>query len=99
MAFIYLKEPKLKSVAKGTLGYPKYGLTNASILSMVLLLAATPKRVTKGGNKIDTYLCKKRNAKTSVISYLSVPEYGTTNGRNLMGAFTSDSSPKRDKKG
>ena len=58
-----------------------------------------PKGVTEGGNEIDTYLCKKRNAKTRVISYLSVPEYGMTNGSIIMGAFTPDSSPKRGKKG
>ena len=40
------------------------------------------------------YLCKSRNAKTIVISYLSVPEYGMTNGSNLRDAFTLDSTPK-----
>ena len=45
------------------------------------------------------YLCKKKsNAKTNVISYLRVPEYGMTNGSNLRVAFTTDSTPKRGKK-
>ena len=68
-------------------------------LSVALPLTATPKEVTKGGDTINMYLCKKLNSKTSVISYISVPEYGMTNGSNLRGAFTPDSSPKRGKKG
>ena len=52
------------------------------------------------GNKIDMYLCKKKsNAKTSVISYLRVPEYGMANENNLRVAFTPDSTPKGVKKG
>ena len=43
------------------------------------------------------YVKKKSKAKTSVISYLRVPEYGMTNGSNLRVA--SDSTPKRGKKG
>ena len=67
---------------------------------MVLPLTATLKGVAKGGNQIDTsYLSKKRSAKTIVTSYLIVPEYGMTNGSNLIGAFTPDGSPKRGKKG
>ena len=57
------------------------------------------KRGNKMGNNIDMYLCKRRNAKTIVISYLSVPEYGMTNGSKLMDDFTHDSTPKRGKKG
>ena len=45
------------------------------------------------------YVKKKSNAKTNVISYLRVPEYGMTNGSNLRVAFTTDSTPKRGKKG
>ena len=80
------------------LSFRECGLTNASILSVALPLSATPKGVTKGGNKMDMYLCKSRNVKTIVMSYLSVPEYGMTNGRNLRDAFTSDSTPKRGKR-
>ena len=100
MVFIYVKEPRLKSLTWRTLGFSEYGLINASIVSLPLPLTATPIGVIKGGNNIDMYLCKKKsNAKTSVISYLRVPEYGMTNGSNLMVAFTPDSTPKRGKKG
>ena len=61
-----------------------------------VLLYAWPKRQTgnKEGNTIDMYLCKRRNAKTVVILYLSVAEYGMTNGSNLRDAFTTKSTPK-----
>ncbi len=49
--------------------YLKFGFT----------LDRNPKMVIKWGNKIDMYLCKKSNAKTSVMSYIRVPEYGMTN--------------------
>ena len=58
-----------------------------------------PKGVIKSGNKIDMYLCKKSNSKTSVISHLRVPEYGMVKGSNFMVAFTPDSTPKRGQKG
>ena len=90
---LYVKEPRLTSL---TLGFSDDGLPNSSILSLVLPLTTTQKGVIKRGNKIDLYLCKKINVKTSVISYLSVPEYGMTNGSNLRVAFTHDSTPKRD---
>ena len=100
MVFIYVKEPRLKSLTWRTLGFSEYGLINASIVSLPLPQTATPKGVIKRGNKIDMYLCKKKsNAKTNVISYLRVPEYGMTNGSNLRVAFTTDSTPKRGKKG
>ena len=66
---------------------------------MALPVTPTPKGVTKGGNKIDMYLFKRRNAKTIVISYLSVPEYRMTKESNLRDAFTPDSIPKRGTKG
>ena len=99
MVFIYVKEPRLKSLTWRTLGFSEHGLINASIVSLLLPLTATPKGVIKKGNKIDMYLCKKKsNSKTSVVSYLRVPEYGMTNGSNLRVAFTPDSTPKRGKK-
>ena len=42
---------------------------------------------------------KKTNAKTTYLLHLRVPEYGMSNGRNLRVAFTTDSTPKRGKKG
>ena len=98
LLFIYLKQPRLKALTWRTLGFSECGLTNSSILSLTLPLTATQKGVIKWGNKIDIYLCKKK-AKTSVISYLLVPEYGMTNGSNLRVAFTLDRTPKMGKKG
>ena len=41
-----------------------------------------------------TCIYLKSNAKTSVISYVRVPEYGMTNGSNLRVVFTPNSTPK-----
>ena len=49
LAFIYVEEPKLKSLTYRTLGFPEYGLTNPRTLRVALPLTATPKGVTKGG--------------------------------------------------
>ena len=65
--FIYVKEPRLKSLTYRTLGFCEYGLTNASILSLAVPLTATPKGVIKRGNKIDMYLCEK--AMLTPVSY------------------------------
>ena len=45
-----------------------------------------------------TYIYVKSNAKTCVISYLRVSEYGMPNGSNFRVAFTADSTHKRGKK-
>ena len=58
IGFIYVKGPRLKTMSYRTLGFPEYGLTNASILSLAKPLTATPKGVIKMSNKIDMYLCK-----------------------------------------
>ena len=100
LLFVYVKEPRLKSLTWRTVGFSEYGLTNSSILSLALPLTATPKGVIKWGNKIDMYLCKQAMLKpVSYRSYLRVPEYGMTNGSNLRVAFTLDSTPKRGEKG
>ena len=41
LLFIYVKEPRLKSMTWHTLGFSEYGLTNSSILSLALPLTAT----------------------------------------------------------
>ena len=56
-----------------------------------------PKGVIKRVTKL-TYIYVKSNAKTCVISYLRVPEYGMPIGSNFRAAFTPDSTPKRGKK-
>ena len=58
--FIYVKEPRLKSLTQRTLGFSEYELTNASILSLALPPDCNPKGVIKRGNKIDMYLGKKQ---------------------------------------
>ncbi len=86
LLFVYVKEPRLKSLTWRTLGFSEYGLTNASILSLAYPLTATQKGVIKRGKKL-TCICVNSNAKTSVISYLRVPEYRMTNGSNRRVAL------------
>ena len=82
-------------LTKFSLSFSEYRLTDVIPWGLALPLTATPKWVTKRGNKIHMYVCKKINAKTSVISYLRVPEYGMTNGSKLRVSFTPDSTPER----
>ena len=87
LAFIYLcRRAKVK-------------ITDIACLSLPRIRTDQSQQRQKGVNKIDMYLCKSRNAKTIVISYLSVLEYGMTNGSNLRDAFTPDSTPKRGNNG
>ena len=66
--FIYVEEPRLKSLTKRTLGFSEYGLTNANILSLALPLTATQNWLIKRGNQpINMYLCKKAMLKP--VSY------------------------------
>ena len=66
LLFIYVREPRLKSLTLRTLGFSGYCLTNASILSLALPLIATQKGVIKRVTKL-TYIYVKSNAKTCVI--------------------------------
>ena len=69
LLFVYVKEPRLKSLTWRTLGFSEYGLTNSSIVSLALPLTATQKGVIKWGNKIDMHLCKKTMLKP--VPYLT----------------------------
>ena len=64
-----------------TLGYPDYGMTNASNFKWGFTPDSNSKRGNKKmGNKIDINLCKSAKAKQNVITYLIVfSEYGMTN--------------------
>ena len=69
-----------------------------------LKLGFTPDRNPKRGKVIKmatklTYIYVKSNAKTCVILYLRVPEYGMTNGSNFRVALTLTVLPKGVKRG
>ena len=69
-----LKGPRLKTVSYRTLGFPEYGMANASNFMRGFTPASNPKR---GNNILATKLAfiyvKRAKAKNSVISYLRVP--------------------------
>ena len=73
-AFIYVKRAKAKTVSYRTLGFPEYGMANASNFTRGFTPASNPER----GNNIWAtkwafIYVKRAKAKNSVISYLRVP--------------------------
>ena len=72
--FIYVKTAKAKTVSYRTLGFPEYGMANASNFMRGFTPASNPKRL---GNIWATKLAfnyvKRAKAKNSVISCLRVP--------------------------
>ena len=69
-----LKGPRLKTVSYRTLGFPEYGMANASNFTRGVTPASNPER----GNNIWAtkwafIYVKRANAKNFVISYLRVP--------------------------
>ena len=69
-----LKGPRLKTVSYRTLGFPEYGMANASNFTRGFTPASNPER----GNiiwatKWAFMYVKRAQAKNSVISYLRVP--------------------------
>ena len=73
-ALFMLKGPMLKTVSYRTLGFPEYGMANASNFTRGFTPASNPER---GNNTWATkwafIYVKRAKAKNSVISYLRVP--------------------------
>ena len=85
-----------------TLGFPEYGMTNASNFKWGITPDSNPKRGnTKMCNKIDINLCKSVKAKkNSVIAYHIVfSEYGMTNASISSVALPLTATPKCVKRG
>ncbi len=79
----------------GTLGFPEYGMTNASKFKWGFTPDSNPKRGnTKMGDKIDINLCESAKAKKQCRS-LPYSVLWIWNDR----CFTPDSNPKMGKKG
>ena len=69
-----LKGPRLKTVSYRTLGFPEYGMANASNFTRGFTPASNPERGNNIGAMKWAYIYVKRaNAKNCVISYLRVP--------------------------
>ena len=69
-----LKGPMLKTVSYRTLGFPEYGMANASNFTRGFTPASNPERGNNiGAMKWDFIYVKRAKAKNSVTSYLRVP--------------------------
>ena len=94
-----LKGPMLKTVSYRTLGFPEYGMANASNFMQGFIPCQQPKR---GNNIWATKLAfiYVKRAKAKPVSYrtLGFSEYEMTNAINLKCAFTPASNPKRGAK-
>ena len=91
-----LKGPRLKTVSYRTLGFPEYGMANASNFTRGFTPASNPER----GNNIWAtkwafIYVKRAKAKNSVIPTLGFPEYGIANASNFTRGFTPASNPER----
>ena len=73
-AFIYVKGPRLTTVSYRTLGFPEYGMANASNFTRGFTPASNPERGNNiGAMKWAFIYVKRAKAKNSVTSHLRVP--------------------------
>ena len=69
-----LKGPRLKTVSYRTLGFPEFGMANASNFTRGFTPASNPERGNNiGAMKWAFIYVKRANVKNGVISYLRVP--------------------------
>ena len=91
-----LKGPRLKTVSYRTLGFPEYGMTNASNFTRGFTPASNPGRGNNiGAMKWAFIYVKRAKAKNSVISYLRVPRVRNGLSSNFTRGFTPASNPER----
>ena len=93
-AFIYVKRAKAKTVSYRTLGFPEYGMSNASNFTRGFTPASNPER----GNNIWAtkwafIYVKRAKGKNSVTSYIRVPR--VANASNFSRGYTIASNPER----
>ena len=91
-----LKGPRLKTVSYRTLGFPEYGMANASNFTRGFTPASNPER----GNDIWAtkwafIYVKRDNAKNCVISYVRVPRVRNGPCKQFHRGFTPASNPQR----
>ena len=99
--FIYVKRAKAKTMPYRTLGFPEYGMTNASNFKWGFTPDSNPNRGnTKMGNKIDINLweCAKAKKQCHSLPY-SVLRIWNDQCEHFKCGFTPESHPKMGKKG
>ena len=91
-----LKGPRLKTVSYRTLGFPEYGMANASNFTRGFTPASNPER----GNNIWAtkwafVYVKRAKAKNSVISYLGVPRVRNGQCKQLHARLYPCQQPRK----
>ena len=91
-----LKGPRLKTVSYRTLGFPEYGMVNASNFTRGFTPASNPERGNNIGAMKWAFIYVKR-AKAKTVSYrtLGFPEYRMANASNFTRGFTPANNPER----
>ena len=95
-AFIYVKGPRLKTVEYRTLGFPEYGMTNASNFTRGFTPASNPER----GNNIWAtkwafIYVKRAKAKNSVVSYLRVTRVRNDQCKQFLARLYPGQQPRK----
>ena len=88
----------LKTVSYRTLGFPEYGMANASNFTRGFTPASNPGRGNNiGAMKWAFIYVKGAKAKKKTVSYstLGCQEYGMANASNFSRGFTPASNPER----
>ena len=91
-----LKGPRLKTVSYRTLGFPEYGMANASNFTRGFTPASNPERGNNMG-QWNGFLFMLKGPWLKTVSYrtLGFPEHGMANASNFTRGFTPASSPER----
>ena len=91
-----LKGPSLKTVSYRTLGFPEYGMANASNFTRGFTPASNPERGNNiGAMKWALFMLKGPILKTVSYRTLGFPEYGMANASNFSRGFIPASNPER----
>ena len=94
-----LKGPMLKTVSYRTLGFPEYGMANASNFTRGFTPASNPERGNNiGATKLAFIYVKRAKPKNSVIiklSYLSVPTVRNGQCKQFYGRLYPCQQPRK----
>ena len=91
-----LKGPRLKIVSYRTLGFPEYGMANASNFTRGFTPTGNPERGNNiGAMKWAFIYVKMAKAKNSVISYLRVPRVRNGQCKQFHARFYPSQQPRK----
>ena len=90
-----LKGPRLKTLSYRTLGFPEYGMANASNFTRGFTPASNPVRGNNIGAMKWAFIYEGPMLKTVSYRTLGFPEYGMANASNFTRGLTHASNPER----